>query len=57
MIHIVALFLSFLLTASMVLLFMKIAVKFGVMLDHPNYRKIRSHNRKSVTADRFIQRR
>jgi UDP-GlcNAc:undecaprenyl-phosphate GlcNAc-1-phosphate transferase len=40
MIHVVALFLSFLLTALMVLLFMKIATKLGVMLDQPNARKI-----------------
>jgi UDP-GlcNAc:undecaprenyl-phosphate GlcNAc-1-phosphate transferase len=40
MIHVVALFLSFLLTAVMVLLFMKIATRLGVMLDQPNSRKI-----------------
>ena len=40
MIHVVALFLSFLLTASLVLLFMKIATRWGIMLDRPNSRKI-----------------
>jgi len=40
MIHVVALFLSFLLTTLMVLLFMEIATRMGVMLDKPNYRKI-----------------
>jgi UDP-GlcNAc:undecaprenyl-phosphate GlcNAc-1-phosphate transferase len=42
MIHVAALFLSFLLTALMVLLFMKIAARLGVMIDQPNSRKI--HN-------------
>ena len=40
MIHVVALFLSFLLTALMVLLFMQIGIRLGVMLDQPNSRKI-----------------
>jgi len=40
MIHVIALFLSFLLTASMVLLLMKIAARLGVMLDQPNSRKV-----------------
>jgi UDP-GlcNAc:undecaprenyl-phosphate GlcNAc-1-phosphate transferase len=40
MIHVVALFLSFLLTAAMVLLFKKIAARLGVMLDQPNSRKV-----------------
>ena len=40
MIHVVALFLSFLLTSVLVLLFMKIAARLGIMLDQPNSRKI-----------------
>jgi UDP-GlcNAc:undecaprenyl-phosphate GlcNAc-1-phosphate transferase len=42
MIQVVALYLSFLLTAVLVLLFMKISTRFGIMLDRPNSRKI--HN-------------
>jgi len=42
MIHVVALFLSFLLTSVLVLLFMKIAARLGIMLDQPNSRKIHS---------------
>lgn len=40
MIQVVALYLSFLLTAVLVLLFMKIATRLGIMLDRPNSRKI-----------------
>jgi UDP-GlcNAc:undecaprenyl-phosphate GlcNAc-1-phosphate transferase len=40
MIHVIALFLSFLLSSLLVLLFMKIATRLGVMLDQPNSRKI-----------------
>ena len=40
MIHVTVLYISFLLTALMILLFMKISNRLGIMIDKPNSRKV-----------------